>query len=96
MRGAYPMPEYQAVPIASWLSLGDVVVDEAAVLAAAWESRRVAEASGAVGGTRKPVPAAEGAVGERASAVQVGAVREFIETMRQALDKLEEAFEEGD
>jgi len=40
--------------------------------------------------------AAEGAVGERASAVQVNAVREYIETMREALDRLEAAFEPED
>lgn len=41
--GKYPMPEYQAAPIAAWLD-----VNEADVLAAAEESRRVALTRAAV------------------------------------------------
>lgn len=44
----------------------------------------------------KVASAAEGAVGERASAVQVEAVREFITTLRAALDALEDAFDDED
>lgn len=86
--GKHPMPEFRADAIAEYL--GVPAVD---VVAAAKES---VERRTSVGSVGHPSTAAERAAGGRASAVQVEAVREFITTLRAALDSLEAAFEPDD
>lgn len=96
--GKYPLPEYQAAPMAEWLG-----VTEAEVVAASEHSRRVYMQSVTVGAIRDGSSTAARAVGERATPMQVQAVRDFIAAQqevlaaqRKALDALLAAFEEDD